>query len=245
VTTVAEPAATPPPGLRSRWQVLERLLRPTLAVACLAMVLSVLAVGERESSLADLEQAVSSGDVDVVQVSDGRAGDAEVMVSWRDGLVRHITWVMEAPRHDDDPFDPDGFGDFQIHEGYGDSVIEGDVRSHLTMLDPDVRFESVSWRGHESTIMEWGVPYPLWVAVTVMFLLTLLAIPLSPRPPWRATRWAWFWLVLGAAPVAVPAYLLLAGPAAGVPHPRPGASRLTGGWAFLLSVVAGTLVGAL
>ena len=55
--------------------------------------------------------------------------------------------------------------------------------------------------------------------------------------PERATRWAWFWLQWN--PVGVLAFLLLSGPVPGVPAPRPGARRLTGGWAFLLSLLLG------
>ncbi|MCD4525325.1 hypothetical protein [Nocardioides sp. cx-173] len=241
MTTVAETPASPPAEPRGRWRVLLALVRSALAVGWLVVMVTVLVAGERESSLAQLEQAVASGEVGVVGLAEApERGDREVLVSWRDGLVRHVTWVVQGPRRDGDPLADDG--GFEVDEGYGENVIEGDVRAHLTMLDPDVRFEAVPWRGHRPTLMEWRVPHPWSGALVVLYLATLLGVLTSGRP-WRATRWAWFWLVLGAAPVAVPAYLLLAGRAAGVPHPRPGAYRLTGGWAFLLSVAVGTLVG--
>jgi len=63
-----------------------------------------------------------------------------------------------------------------------------------------------------------------------------LALLLGGAEPLRATRWAWFWL-LTVPYVGVPAFLLLSGPTPGLPGPRPGRHRLTGGWAFLLSVL--------
>jgi hypothetical protein len=43
--------------------------------------------------------------------------------------------------------------------------------------------------------------------------------------------------VVAAAPVGVPAFLILSGRTPPLPAPRIGARRLTGGWAFLLAAV--------
>ena len=64
---------------------------------------------------------------------------------------------------------------------------------------------------------------------------TLLLV--GSREPWRATSWAWAWLIL-LTPVGVPAFLLFGG-ITGLAPPRPGHRRLTGGWAFLLALALG------
>lgn len=56
--------------------------------------------------------------------------------------------------------------------------------------------------------------------------------------PWRATSWAWIWLILGGGPLGSIAYLLLGGPL-GLWRPRDVNRRLTGGWAFLIALVLG------
>ncbi len=50
------------------------------------------------------------------------------------------------------------------------------------------------------------------------------------------TRWAWAWFMVLGGPLGSVAYLLLGGPL-GVVRPRAGHRRLTGGWAFLISLV--------
>ena len=79
----------------------------------------------------------------------------------------------------------------------------------------------------------WGLDVPLWVgwvafATTLGFLVHLVD---GPRP-WRATRWAWFWLA--SNPLGILAYLLLASPTPGLHQPRAQHRMLTGGWAFLI-----------
>lgn len=79
----------------------------------------------------------------------------------------------------------------------------------------------------------WQTPNPL--ALTALLLLLVgFGVLVSGPAPWRATRWAWFWLLL--PPVGGIAFLLLSGPTPGVPGPRPPGRRLTGGWAFLLAL---------
>ena len=83
---------------------------------------------------------------------------------------------------------------------------------------------------------------PQWVNhVRLVLGLGALVLLVGGRHPWRATRWAWFWLVVltGVPTYAIVAYLLLSGRTPLVPAPRRGARRLTGGWAFLLGVLLG------
>ena len=70
-------------------------------------------------------------------------------------------------------------------------------------------------------------------AGVAVWLAVLLLIVGGPEP-WRATRWAWGWVVLLAGPLGSVAYLLLGGPLA-LLRPHAGHRRLTGGWAFLLA----------
>ena len=83
---------------------------------------------------------------------------------------------------------------------------------------------------------------PDWTGLARLFLVigTLAHLVLGPQP-WRATRWAWFWLFGVLSPLGMIAFLVLSGPTPGVRTPRSGARRLTGGWAFLLALVLGSV----
>ncbi|OLT23438.1 hypothetical protein BJF81_11055 [Ornithinimicrobium sp. CNJ-824] len=77
--------------------------------------------------------------------------------------------------------------------------------------------------------MSSGTVAVLPAVVGVLWLLVLAAGP-EPR---HATRFAWFWLALSPLVLlAVPAYLVL-----GARGAQEGRRRLTGGWAFLLTLV--------
>lgn len=78
----------------------------------------------------------------------------------------------------------------------------------------------------------------------VLGSLAALALIIFGPPPRLATRWAWFWLApplsVGWAVFALiePVMLLTGRPVATASR------RLTGGWAFLLSIAITTFVGA-
>ena len=85
----------------------------------------------------------------------------------------------------------------------------------------------------------WGLRVPAWLGALALVSAAVSLFSLVRGPePWRATRWAWFWLM--SNPLGLSAYLLLAGPTPGIARPSPGGSRLRGGWAFLISSVIGT-----
>ena len=71
-------------------------------------------------------------------------------------------------------------------------------------------------------MLGWQVPDPIGIVAFVLHLAGLALLVTGPQP-WRATRWAWFWLLL-LPPVGSIAFLLLSGPTAGLPAPkvRPG-----------------------
>ena len=201
-----------------------------LAVWSLLLLL-VLAVGHRETPLADLEAAVAEGRVDSVVVL-GQAGAADGFstqeVRWTDGLVRRTTQatVGAAP---------------------SEGVMAGTARSEdlgvlLSRADPDVqvRRSQQGLSAPSGELLGWRVP--TWLALTalVAFLSQLGLLINGPRP-WRATRWAWFWIstvpVVGSVLM-----LLLSGRTPGLPGPAAAGRRLTGGWAFLLSSAAGNVL---
>ena len=78
---------------------------------------------------------------------------------------------------------------------------------------------------------------PRWA--NVLAIVTVLAsfglLVAGPKPR-LATRWAWFWLFCVAPPLSTLAFLLLGGSVVAGQREHRG-RRLTGGWAFLLSIV--------
>lgn len=82
-------------------------------------------------------------------------------------------------------------------------------------------------------LLGWHVPNAVAIPAFVLFLAGLVVLMAGPQPR-RATRWAWFWLLL--PPLGCLLFLTLSGPTGGVPAPRDPDRRLTGGWAFLLSL---------
>lgn len=238
VTTLAEQATEEPRVPDGRRAALTRLARLVLGLASIVLMAAVVVVGERESSLRDLEEAVASGGVREVRLSEGlgpgERGYASVWATWRTGLVTRGAWVVEARPLRADRADADG--------PPADGRVRGDLRSHLSALDPDVRFEPTQNAEPRATVAGWGVPGPLAAANLVLYLLTLCGALLGRTRPWRATRAAWTWVVLLLPPIGVPAYLFLAGPTTGVRPPRTDRMWLTGGWAFLLALVVSAVV---
>lgn len=91
--------------------------------------------------------------------------------------------------------------------------------------------------------MGWHVPPVVAMSAALLFFAGFGLLIAGPQP-WRATRWAWFWLLL--PPVGSVAFLLLSGPTPGLPSPRNPRRRLTGGGgvAFLLSLLLMPLLGS-
>jgi hypothetical protein len=112
------------------------------------------------------------------------------------------------------------------------------VRSHLSELQPGLRFESSGDPSSETTFLGWRLPGWMGWPVLAWWLGCLALLVVGPRP-WRATRWAWFWLL--PLPFGPLAFLLLGGPTPGLPRPADENRRLTGGWAFLLAILLGGL----
>jgi hypothetical protein len=199
-------------------------LRVALALGWLVLALTTVVVGQRPASLEDLRAAVAAGDLAEVRVSEGLApgttGSAVQAAVWRDGLLLHRTEGQ------------------QVTPG---TVPSGSLRVLDTDLAEELRAEGVrvlplAQRSASSEVAGWQVPGQVGLLLFAEWLVTLFLLVGGPVPE-RATRWSWFWL--NSNPFGLLAFLLLSGPFPGVPGPRPGARRLTGGWAFLLSLVLG------
>ncbi|WKN50721.1 hypothetical protein [Nocardioides sp. Arc9.136] len=216
----------------SPWSPLAQGLRLLVALAWVAVLAAAFVVGERQSTLGELREAVATGDVHEVAMTEGIGpegrGFAVVTVHWREGLANRTTDVVEARPRRKAP---------QQRGEHVTGVVTGELATRLRAIDPDLEVHRADRPSTEATVL--GYRLPGWAALLplVAGLGTLLLLIGSPEP-WRATRWAWFWLMFLATPVGVTAYLLLAGPTPGVPEPRPGARRLHGGRAVAWGLVA-------
>ncbi len=209
---------------RPHWHV----VRFVTALAWLLLAAAVLLTGERSTTLDSL---LAAGDVGEVRVSGpglppGARGYAVEQVRWREGAVRYVAEIVEA--------NPRRAGLRARTEADQRPVVTTDAVAYLDERTEGVRVVRDGSRTFSGELGPWLVPD--WVRGSALLLLAATGLLLLGGPrPWRATRWAWFWLMLGAAPIGVPAFLVLSGPVPGLRRPRPGAVLLTGGWAFLLT----------
>jgi hypothetical protein len=229
VTVAPSRAAAPP------WAGLPRAAGWVLLACASLLVLAALLLGGRPSTLAHLEADVASGEVQSVQIAGGLAGArgyAVVEVQWRRGLSGYSAEVIEAQPRRAAP--PRAARD-------GAAVVTGDLGTRLTAARPGLQVDRVELGRLSGSFLGWRVPGWVVGAFLVLLLATLLLLVHGP-PPRRATRWAWFWLMV-LTPVGAMAYLLLAGPTPLVRVPRDPSKRLTGGWAFFLALFLGTGLG--
>lgn len=194
----------------------------------LALLVGMVLVGERESSLAELRRGLASGSVDTIRVSgglpDGARGTAIQQVRWRSNGIARVATVREVSR----PGSAGGGSSYQ--------VVREDVGTRLQSLFPDLTVR----RGPMMSLPSWSVgdvTGPSWLGnILLVALIATLVLVVAGPSPWRATRWAWFWLIWIPL-VGGLAFAVLSGPLWGLPEPRPGRRGLTGGWAFLLSML--------
>lgn len=193
-------------------------------------------LGERGSTLAELEAQVASGDVREVRVSGGLSstgrGFSVVEVHWRQGLRAYTTKVIEArPRRAGRGAAADGVT----------AHINEDLGRRLEELQPGIRVDRESRStGPFTDAFGWHLTGWIVWALLIQFLCTLGLLIYGPEPR-RATRWAWFWLLSVAAPVTAIAFLALGGSTSRLPAAEE-SGRLTGGWAFLLASVIATVL---
>ena len=203
---------------RARWSL--------LGVWAVLLVLAVV-VGERTSSFGDLQRAVDAGRVDAVTVAGGlepgAEGFATQQVVWRDGWYRRSAEVrQESPG-----------AEAVWSSSTSLPVLAQDVGALLRGTDPSLRVERADPSTSSSEVLGWRVPG--WMGLVALAAAAAgLGLVISNPHPWRATRWAWFWV--SWTPVGGLAFLLLSGPTPLLPAPR-SSRRLTGGWAFLLGAL--------
>lgn len=192
------------------------------------------AFGHRVTPLLTLEAAVEQGRVGSVEIvgetPSSEDGYSVQAVRWRDGLVQRTSEALVGARPDSGAVDL--------------PWRREDLGVHLSRADADLEVPRAEdgYPASHGELVGWEVPTWTALAAVVALLLQVGLLIGVPRT-WRATRWAWFWVmtvpVLGAL-----AMLLLSGRTPGIPAPRATSRRLTGGWAFVIStVVAGMLSG--
>lgn len=207
-------------------------LRWMLLIVILALFGTALLTGIRIGTYPDFTEGLETGTITEVTVMDAPEGSTPQVqhVQWREGNSnRMLTVAIES---DDDVLPPPGV----------DAVVATDVESLLGQIAPQVSVTSIDDAPSTITILNRAVPAWYGGAGGAIVLFSIGTIILGPQP-WWATKWAWFWLV--ANPVGLVAYLALSGPTPGVPDPNPERGRLTGGWAFIASMVLIGIVGGL
>jgi hypothetical protein len=222
-----------PPRARTRWS----WVRLGLIAAWALILAGAVAYGERPASMEDFDTAVAAGRVHQVSLVGGlpagASGSAIVELHWRDGLLARVSQVRQVSS-DVQPSDS---------SAGTDRIVVGDLAGQLSATHPGSRVVSRPDQAHESgfsgTVM--GLHVPGWVALASLVAgLATLALLINGPEPWRATRWAWAWLILNPLGIIGSlAFLLLSGPVPLIPTAKTGGRRLHGGWAFLIAAVAG------
>ena len=211
-------------------------VRHALVIGWLVVIIAPPVTGERTSSWGEVTSLVAAGEIDTVQVSGelpARAtGYGVVDVRWRHGWLHYTAQVVhvrgqgrrlaaEASANHDAP------------------VVRTAPSSRLTALQPGLQVRRGQLRANGGELFGFQVPAALTIPAFLLFVTGLGLLIAGPRP-WRATRWAWFWLLM--PPVGIVVHLVLSGPTPGVPGPRDPHRRLTGGWAFLLSLALSSVL---
>ncbi len=217
-----------------RWEVWDRswtLLRWALVVAAAGMLVVAVLTGDRRAGLGELEDALRSGAVESVTVvgglPPGSVGSGVQEVLWQDGLLTRRSPVWQSSDGTAPP------------AGEGPPVVTPDVGHSLHAAHPGREVRREEHQGAWSEVVGFRLSGAAATGALVVLLGALTCLVVGP-PPWRATRWAWFWLLL--TPPGLLAFLLLGGPGP-LTGPHPGARRLTGGRALLLALLLGALGG--
>lgn len=195
--------------------------------------LAVMIWGRGPGHLEDLTAALAAGRLNQVTVvgnglPPGATGCASQHVVWREHLLRRQAAIaLQA-------------GDESGCTAVSGTLVPGirDAAAYVQQLDPDVGVRRVPERTSSFFIGSWHVP-GLVALLALLAALVQLALIISGPQPWRATRWAWFWL--SGSLVGALAFITLSGPFPRVAAPPRPERRLTGGWAFLLSIVLSSI----
>lgn len=197
----------------------------------LVAVVAIVLMGERRADLGSLHGGLADGSVTEVRVTglpEGGLGDgsATVRLAWESRFFHRYTEVLvvSSERMTAGATNADSL-----------PVVIGDPMETFEHRQPDVAILRDEYRSGTSwEAAGWTLRGTPGSAAVLLWLATLLLLLGGPQP-WRATRWAWFWIVMASPVLGAVAYALLGGPlAAGRPSGR--ARRLTGGWAFPIAM---------
>ena len=206
-------------------------LRTVLLVVLGVILFGTGLTATRPASLDELERALGAGQVTEVhlvgELPPEATGTAYVDIEWDGALVdRYATVRQQSP----------GVESEQPAPSY--PVVGPELRAELTATTPAgqlvITSEDVR-SGSHGVLFGWRVA--TWVAlVAVVWIAAVLVTLITAPEPRRATRWAWFWLMLGTGPFALVLYPLIGLPRTGQAVHAAG-RRLSGGWAFLIMVL--------
>jgi len=233
---------------RSRRPDAAMIMRALLLLLWIAILVLGALTGQRQAGLGDLTSAIRSGEITEVTISgegftDGGHGFTSQDVVWRSGWtgawlerVTPIHLRIEDPTGETD----DAWMDQGNDLTWGapkQTTLTGvrDAGAYLQSLDPGLVVHRAEFTYDYAEFGSWRGPTALQPMVAGAFLLTLVFLINGPAP-WRATRWAWFWLFITVPLIAMPAYVVLGGPLPGRTE-RPAGRGLTGGWAFIIMLV--------
>lgn len=218
--------------LPRRSEMFDVLRWAMLALWIFVMTVGV-SVGSYDSQLRDLESDLAAGRVTSVMVTPGMPrgaeGETTQSVFWRAGLLNHRADVSMIIPGTDNWASDDGM---ETRSGY-------DIAEQIAAEHPTVRIERIPELLSYAEVFGFQVPFwVLWFALAGA-VGTLMVLVSGPQP-WRATRWAWFWIL--STGIGPPLFLLLAGPTPPLRSPRKQHRKLTGGWAFLTALLIQSLL---
>jgi hypothetical protein len=206
-------------------------------IGCWVVVLAVMPfVSENTADWSDVRDLVASGKVQSVQIDHElpaeATGSTEVTIHWQRGPFDYVTTVREI--RGDSTDGPMNYADDDVT-----ATLHTRPSSRLLELQPGLNV--TRGQGHDyydNKFVGFVVPAAIGYVAIALGVAAFLLLVEGPQP-WRATHWAWLWLF--SNPIGMACFLLLSGPVPGLRAPRNVKRRLTGGWAFLLSIVLSSM----
>lgn len=234
---VAEPAA---PGRGSRAARVAVAARIVLIVAWAAIVFNAVTEA-REESVADLGRDLADGQVTAIEAERAEPGtqaQGTFLLRWDAGLL-------------------DSFARYEYDEAAGVDEA-GPLLEQARADGVPVQVVAIGQYPPAGNVTKDGwlvTAFGPWIGLAGLLVVgASLAVLITGRQPWFATRWAWFWLAwtipaLWVAFLALeprPLRLSVRWAAAGrhAPLLGDGAHRLTGVWGFVIAWICSLLVSA-
>ena len=127
-------------------------------------------------------------------------------------------------------------------DGFVPQETELERRRRLRVA-PDWEVTQVDRPRSRGQVGSWWVPGPAGLLGFLLWVGCFALLVTGPQP-WWATRWAWLWLLVTVPWLAVPGFLLFAGPSGILPPRRP-RPRISGGEGLVVGLVLGVAMSAL